>query len=328
MDLDPDERAYIAASRAEVDRQNSWRRRLMIAAVAGAIVSMFGTVAATVGYLNAEKLAAKAAQASHRAKLASTAARDARAFASKTSREAEEAATTARHELFAARRETEQARAELTMTRRMRDSLLAQQKAISTQTAAAAGSLAQLQGKIETTTIALKTAEATLLGKEADLERAKLEVAVERSSAQQLASKLQDSALEGLRPEAVNLATRLIAAARAQNIDLRIIVGYRSLQQQEELFARGRTAPGPRVTNARVSIHNTGLAFDIAVLRNGSLVFDDTPAYRRVGRLGQELGLVWGGAYPQFPDFPHFETADAGAVLREMRARASSGDRD
>ena len=45
-------------------------------------------------------------------------------------------------------------------------------------------------------------------------------------------------------------------------IQLRITQGYRSIAEQDALYAQGRTAPGEIVTNARggQSYHNYGLA--------------------------------------------------------------------
>ena len=145
----------------------------------------------------------------------------------------------------------------------------------------------------------------------------KTELVEQRAVTQQVASRAQEAAMEGLRPQAVTMARALIDAARRRGIELRVISGYRSPQQQQDLYARGRTRPGPVITNARVSVHNTGLAFDVAVVENGGLSFDEEEL-REVGRIGQEVGLVWGGASDRFPDLPHFETPDAQAVLRDM----------
>lgn len=80
---------------------------------------------------------------------------------------------------------------------------------------------------------------------------------------------------------------------------------YRSQEDQDELWARGRTKPGAKVTWVKHSRHTDREAFDIARLVNGKVswrVLD----YRQAGKIGQEVGLTWGGSW-KTPDPPHFE---------------------
>ena len=86
---------------------------------------------------------------------------------------------------------------------------------------------------------------------------------------------------------------------------VRIAEGLRSSERQAELYAQGRTAPGQIVTNVRVSRHQSGRAFDI------DFVGLHPEAVPRVwwdfaGRLGEALGLRWGGRW-SFRDYRHFE---------------------
>jgi len=145
------------------------------------------------------------------------------------------------------------------------------------------------------------------------------ELVEQRRTSATAAARMQMAVMEGLRPEAVMAATRLIDAARAQGIELRIFRGYVSLQDQQRLYAQGRTLPGTVVTHARVSAHNTGLAFDVVPTVNGELQWGDQQAFETVGRIGEELGLNWGGRWPQFKDYPHFETDSAREVMRQLR---------
>ncbi|MBX3479080.1 MAG: M15 family metallopeptidase [Caulobacter sp.] len=146
-----------------------------------------------------------------------------------------------------------------------------------------------------------------------------LEVAaVQQSEATStVANQLNTVALKGLRPEAETAAAALIAAARREGVDLRLWSGYRSPEQQAALYARGRTAPGARVTSAKRSVHTTGLAFDVVIYTNGKPDFD-SPNYQRVGAIGKSQGLVWGGDW-RTPDYPHFELPNAQRVLAAMK---------
>jgi TIR domain-containing protein/D-alanyl-D-alanine carboxypeptidase-like protein len=126
------------------------------------------------------------------------------------------------------------------------------------------------------------------------------------------------SLVSGLDPRAASLAQQLIEKAKGIGIDARVIAGTRSIPQQEWLYTHGRAKPGPPVTNAKISVHNTGLAFVVGVFRNGSYVPEGAPEYAILGQIGKKLGLVWGGDWVGIPYEPHFETKDAKDVLKRL----------
>lgn len=88
----------------------------------------------------------------------------------------------------------------------------------------------------------------------------------------------------------------------------------RTMEQQALLYAKGRTIPGVKVTNAKPgqSMHNYGFAIDIALIdvkvNKGEVIWD-------AGRLEWQLavkyfknsGWEWGGDWYKFKDYPHFE---------------------
>ena len=114
--------------------------------------------------------------------------------------------------------------------------------------------------------------------------------------------------LEDLHPLIAEKAQQLIEIAQAEGIEILVTSTLRSFEEQAELFAIGRTKPGEKVTNAEPgeSWHNFGLAFDIVPLVNGKAVWD-SPFWSRIGDLGKQVGLVWGGDFHSFKDKPHFE---------------------
>jgi peptidoglycan L-alanyl-D-glutamate endopeptidase CwlK len=126
------------------------------------------------------------------------------------------------------------------------------------------------------------------------------------------------SQLQRLQPKAAELAKQLITKAKEGGIVIKVIAGLRTVEEQEALYARGRTVPGLKVTNAKRSVHNTGLAFDVGIFEGDRLV-DESPKYKEVGTIGKSLGLVWGGDWRPIPDEPHFETADAQDALRQLK---------
>jgi peptidoglycan L-alanyl-D-glutamate endopeptidase CwlK len=91
--------------------------------------------------------------------------------------------------------------------------------------------------------------------------------------------------------------------------------GYRSIEQQDRLYAQGRTKPGKIVTNARggQSPHNYGLAIDLAPLKNGKIDWNDLKLFEEMVRLGKEvarehnLPLTFGADFKSLKDLPHVE---------------------
>lgn len=212
------------------------------------------------------------------------------ASASQVRANAEAAASAAKRQLLDAKQQADKAQQELTQAQAAREAIERDVARLKVELGESAGQLRVAQGQVT-----------------------------------QARTKLEQEVLAGLQPKAANLALKLIERAREQGIQLRLIAGFRSAQQQEALYAQGRSAPGQRVTNARISVHNTGLAFDVAVVVDGKLEFD-TKQYATLGPIGRELGLVWGGDQ-RFPDMPHFETADAQDALKELiRSSKSSTD--
>ncbi len=136
-----------------------------------------------------------------------------------------------------------------------------------------------------------------------------------------------------LQPEVRSLARALVQKAARAGIEIKIISGLRSYEEQDALYAQGRTAPGDIVTNARggYSNHNFGIAFDIGVFE-GNTYLADSPKYKAVGVLGMDLGLEWGGSWKTIVDQPHFQLRPVWAsdlnekeMLALLRDRVAGG---
>jgi peptidoglycan L-alanyl-D-glutamate endopeptidase CwlK len=114
--------------------------------------------------------------------------------------------------------------------------------------------------------------------------------------------------LEDLHPSVADKAQQLVKLAEAQDIEILVTSTLRPFEEHADLFAICRTKPGDIVTNAKAgeSWHNFGLAFDVVPLVNGKVVWDN-PFWNRIGELGKQAGLVWGGDFKSFKDKPHFE---------------------
>jgi len=119
--------------------------------------------------------------------------------------------------------------------------------------------------------------------------------------------------LYDLHPTVRAKATAHLMACEAKGIDLLVTCTYRSIDEQNALYAQGRTAPGKKVTNAKggQSFHNYHLAYDVVPLRNGKPVWsttgEDGKLWQRVGELGEGAGLEWAGRWIKFREWAHFQ---------------------
>ncbi|OZY86117.1 peptidase M15 [Cellvibrio mixtus] len=148
-----------------------------------------------------------------------------------------------------------------------------------------------------------------------------------------LVDSRSEKIISTLLPEVQSYARALVHKAAANAITIKVISGLRTYDEQNALYAQGRTAPGNKVTNARggYSNHNFGIAFDIGVF-DGSKYLGDSPKYKAVGILGTEIGLEWGGNWKTIVDQPHYQLRPAWAtnlterdMLSELRSRRESG---
>jgi peptidoglycan L-alanyl-D-glutamate endopeptidase CwlK len=131
--------------------------------------------------------------------------------------------------------------------------------------------------------------------------------AVRAALAQQVDDR-SERVIATLLPEVQPYARTLVLQAASAGITIKVISGLRTYDEQNALYAKGRTAPGPVVTNARggYSNHNFGIAFDIGVWEGGKYQ-GDSPKYKAAGVIGAELGLEWGGNWKTIKDQPHFQ---------------------
>ncbi|HEY8224577.1 MAG TPA: M15 family metallopeptidase [Pyrinomonadaceae bacterium] len=118
--------------------------------------------------------------------------------------------------------------------------------------------------------------------------------------------------LSGLHPALVQRIQAMSTALATRSI--RVVIprsgGRRTFQEQDALYAQGRSRPGNIVTAARggQSNHNYGLAVDIVPVVNGRLTWNVPQSlWQAIGEAGKRSGLSWGGDWTSFKDYPHFE---------------------
>jgi peptidoglycan L-alanyl-D-glutamate endopeptidase CwlK len=156
--------------------------------------------------------------------------------------------------------------------------------------------------------------------------------------------KISEQRAKLLHPKVRDEVKQLIENAEAglpANMAVRIVQGLRTIDEQNALYAQGRTKPGSIVTNAKggSSFHNYGLAIDFAILtdKDGNGSFEDlswdikrdndkdgTADWLEVVKVFEAAGWSWGGKWSSIKDYPHLEKT-FGYTWRQLLEKYNSG---
>lgn len=157
--------------------------------------------------------------------------------------------------------------------------------------------------------------------------------------------KASEPRVKLLHPKVRDEARNIIEQAELglpPEIAIRIVQGLRTIEEQNELYAQGRTKPGNKVTNAKggSSYHNYGLALDFAILidKDGSGTYDELSwdirkdndkdgiaDWLEVVRSFEDHGWNWGGRWHSLKDYPHVQK-NFGINWRELFYRYNKKD--
>ncbi len=123
-----------------------------------------------------------------------------------------------------------------------------------------------------------------------------------------------------LTPETEKKCLAFIMKCQSQGIDVLITSTYRDNESQAALYAQGRTAPGPKVTNAKPgeSFHNYRVAFDFVPIVNGKADWNNTKTFEKCGKIAESLGLEWAGRWRSFKELAHCQNAN-GLTLKQLQ---------
>lgn len=134
---------------------------------------------------------------------------------------------------------------------------------------------------------------------------------------------------DSLHPVVEERTNQLIQKIAAKGITIIITDGFRSAEDQDRLYEKGRSLQGSIVTNARggESYHNFGLAVDFAIkLPSGEVIWDrqfdgngnSVADWTEVVTIAKQLGFDWGGDWVNFKDYPHLQM-DFGLAIEDLQ---------
>lgn len=110
--------------------------------------------------------------------------------------------------------------------------------------------------------------------------------------------------LSSLHPFFRDKIVQLINNCKKKGIELAVVESYRTKAKQAEYYSMGKKYTR---TKGGKSKHQYGLAVDLVPLVNGQPKWDDKVLWRRIGVVGENLGLRWGGRWKSIYDPAHFE---------------------
>lgn len=128
--------------------------------------------------------------------------------------------------------------------------------------------------------------------------------------------------LDDLLPVVRKKAEAHVKACAECGIDLLIYCTYRDGESQNSLYRQGRETTGAIVTNARAgeSMHNYRVAYDCVALVGGKPQWGDSVLARKVGMIGESVGLDWSGRWSgKLKETAHFQYT-AGLSLKDLQS--------
>jgi peptidoglycan hydrolase-like protein with peptidoglycan-binding domain len=140
--------------------------------------------------------------------------------------------------------------------------------------------------------------------------------------------------LEGVHPLLARKALQMVEIAKSEGYTIQISQGLRTFDQQNWLYAQGRSRKGKVVTNAPggKSYHNYGIAVDFVffVLNKATGKMEvswDEKLYRNLGRWAKQVGLEWGGNW-RFVDLPHCQLPNMTSIKSLLATYNANGGGD
>lgn len=140
-----------------------------------------------------------------------------------------------------------------------------------------------------------------------------------------------ESCIISLIPKAQAEARKFLQIAKDTQIDVRILSGTRTYEEQNILYSQGRNGnTKPIVTNARggQSNHNFGIAWDIGIFdEEGSYISTDEEYIMLSTKVLLNMDTIeWGGNWHSFKDNPHYQLKLVSEDVGIIRQLFENGD--
>lgn len=110
--------------------------------------------------------------------------------------------------------------------------------------------------------------------------------------------------LNALHPYFREKIISLINLCKAKGIELAVVESFRTHSKQNEYKYMGKKYTR---TGGGGSKHQYGLAVDVVPVIDSVAQWDNARLWRKVGAVGEQLGLRWGGRWKELYDPGHFE---------------------
>lgn len=108
-------------------------------------------------------------------------------------------------------------------------------------------------------------------------------------------------------------------------------MGFRSVQEQNQLYAQGRTKPGTIVTqvsgDSYGSQHQWGIAVDFGCAATTLDEIYNEKRMKAIAQLAKKVGLAWGGDWVGFKDTPHIYLPKWGDTPSKLKRKYKTFDK-
>jgi len=110
--------------------------------------------------------------------------------------------------------------------------------------------------------------------------------------------------LTSLHPFFRDQIVKLIKLCKAKGIELAVVEAYRTHAKQHEYKTMGKKYTSSKAGQSK---HQYGLAIDVVPMVKSVAVWDNAALWKKIGVIGERLGLRWGGRWRNPYDPGHFE---------------------